>query len=427
MSFSYQVLITGSILEKKRQLIALQTQRKKLFEAYSQQWKSDENYLKGEQYLAALESKNELECNLNRLSTLVRLKRESVARNMQRLNRLKTERNERLRIVGKLQSSIDFMRRKAAPHVAGISVATLDRRRRDLATVRQRLIADLLNNVFPLDAVTANTAPSGSSSLEEFEGAAGMMDVINDATLTTFHHDRWIFMGNAPDVQYRLVHSCLIPDRGDYTMLKGWLFNEATAVGAGVGAGGDVVIAYSPPMTTSDSVISNRMALGTLSALAYCAQLVNAMARVLDVRLPFSLTFSDFFIDKLKESELETAIVKLNANVAFLCCTQRMDYDCVDFERPFWSLSNMSKNLKDLGYQSYFTIDARVARGFANSEKRITWSERATVMVVEQADDWENVNEQIPEWTGAASSPPTLSQLWTSATTSVVNLFKMHN
>lgn len=406
----------------------MRKQRSKLFDAYSQRWKSDEQFLTGEQFSATLESKTALECNMSRLSTLIRLKREAINRNNEQLNRLRSECSLRSKIVSKLQHSVDFMKRKSANNLRTIALASLDRRRRDLAAARQRLISDLLGNVFPLDAVSttgeAAAAASGSSSWDESDRAVATMDILTDATMTTFIHDRWIFMGNSTDVQYRLVHSCLAPDHGDYSMLKGWLFKEAITGGAA--CAGDV-IAYSPPMTTSDNAISNRMALGTLSALAYCAQLVNVTARILDVRLPFTLTFSDFFIDKLKEAELDTAIVKLNANVAFLCCTQRMDYECVCFERPFWSLCNLSKNVIDLGYQSCFTVDARVARGFANAEKRIVWLERATVMIVESTDDWENINEQIPEWTGAASSPPTLSQLWTSATTSVANLFKMHN
>lgn len=178
----------------------------------------------------------------------------------------------------------------------------------------------------------------------------------------------------------------------------------------------------------TDSLFSNKSAQGALSALAYLAQLTSILSRVFDIPLPFKFYFVNFYDEKLSEDEFETLNLKLNANVAYLCISQGLSSETVNLTRPFWNIFNFLNNISDLGVgcERNFKIDAVLAKDFRKAASRVSWTESADVVV--PLDEWETVNEQIPEWTGTPSSPPTLTQIFASATTSVANLFKTtHN
>lgn len=175
----------------------------------------------------------------------------------------------------------------------------------------------------------------------------------------------------------------------------------------------------------TDSLFSNKSAQGALSALAYLTQLTSILSRIFDAPLPFKFIFVNFYDEKLSEDEFETLNLKLNANVAYLCLSQGLSSDCVCLTRPFWNMFNFLNNIDTLGVggERAFTVGQLFARDFRRAAAQVTWKECATV-AAEPPDEWENVNEQIPEWTGTPSSPPMLTNFFASATTSVANLFK---
>lgn len=256
-------------------------------------------------------------------------------------------------------------------------------------------------------------------------------------------------------LQFRIIKSCLVDDSSEYVSLKSWFLEQRS----------------DSPIV--DSSCAGAPATGTLAGLCYLAQLVELFARIFDVHLPFArpagraLRPWAFYAERLDRNEFFTLILKMNARVAVFCFSQGLPLAQVDFQRPFWNMRNFAASLgppprpatlgHDWSHGRPIALPRQCLRAFASELQAVTWREPTGRQPFWRDDDaaaassfsgnadgaddeWETVSDKLPPYDDAAhhgavataagsfdarqDASASLTRIFTSATTSVVNLFR---
>ncbi len=202
---------------------------------------------------------------------------------------------------------------------------------------------------------------------------------------------------------------CRVPDNSDYRDLKEWLYRKKLS---------DTFIAPDPHT------------LNSLAGLSYTIHLMNVFVRVFDVHLPFSLPFKSFAtLEGMTEEKMDTALVKLGANVVIFCCFRGLGDAGLSLHRPLCNLFILSQNLQSPFEEGApLNIPVPFLSEFASAVEKITWtnceiSDDASSVIIPESE-WEQVSEETPSWIEVPQTT-TLTSLITSATSSVSSLFRI--
>lgn len=170
----------------------------------------------------------------------------------------------------------------------------------------------------------------------------GTEGVIAEASKTVCIRGKWQLQESECSSCYVIVAPYL-PTDGDYTIYNDW------------------VLTNKEPMPNSnlqsESTLIGNSAYRICAALTYTAHLVQQLSFYLDVKLPFKLNFCDFSKVNLSEQAFTRRVNRLNANIFYLCYTQKLKLTTLNASH---TLENLYKllytNQCDLGRYGYNDI-----------------------------------------------------------------------
>lgn len=132
-----------------------------------------------------------------------------------------------------------------------------------------------------------------------------------EATHTAYIRGRWVLQDSQNELQHIIVAPSL-PNTGDYSAYNDWVATTKDGVPSSSSSG------------TNDSLSSTNCAYRISAALTYTTQLLHLLSFYLDVRLPYKILYSDFCKKELSEQSFIRKVARLNANILYLCYTQRV-------------------------------------------------------------------------------------------------------
>ncbi|KAL1513883.1 hypothetical protein ABEB36_003223 [Hypothenemus hampei] len=203
-------------------------------------------------------------------------------------------------------------------------------------------VDQLFKYIFPITEVkpTVEMESSGDSTVKE----------LAEASQTNYLKDMWVYTDYSNETQFSVVAPCL-PGSGNYYNYNLWAHNRD---GMYTSVDTDVV-EINPALTIS-------------GALTYTTQLVNVLAFLLNVRLPYKLSYSEFSSICLKERQFSKRVARLNANILYLCISQKIDSSVLS---PTLTIHNILKfrdhESADLGNQNHVEINDSHANAFENA------------------------------------------------------------
>lgn len=214
-------------------------------------------------------------------------------------------------------------------------LGALDKQWADHVAVRAELkhlirssINRLIRYIFPIER-SVKEAPGGQSTAKE----------LAEATHTAYIRGQWVLQDSLGEVQHTIVAPYL-PGNGDYSAYSDWVATHKDGV----------------PTHTSDrdAPLDHNPAFRISAALTYTAQLVQVLSYYLDVRLPFKMNYSDFCSSYMNEGSFNRRVARLNANIFFLCYTQRVRLSELN---PMHTIENIQILLQlehsDLGWMGH--------------------------------------------------------------------------
>ncbi|XP_059610707.1 beclin 1-associated autophagy-related key regulator [Phlebotomus argentipes] len=204
----------------------------------------------------------------------------------------------------------------------------------DHVTVRAELkhlirssINRLIRFIFPIER-SVREAPGGQSTAKE----------LAEATHTAYIRGKWVLQDSLGEVQHTIVAPHL-PGNGDYSAYSDWVATHKDGV---------------PATSDRDAPLDHNPAFRISAALTYTAQLVQVLSYYLDVRLPFRMNYSDFCSSYMNEGSFNRRVTRLNANIFFLCYTQRVRLSELN---PMHTIENIQILLQlehsDLGWMGH--------------------------------------------------------------------------
>lgn len=214
----------------------------------------------------------------------------------------------------------------------------------ELQKVVKQNIDSICRYIFPIKYI------SGPQDLrQDTEG------VISEATHTVCVKGSWRLQESGCSSCYIIVAPYLSSD-GDYNIYNDWvLTNKET-------------IPSSSNLQSETTTIGNS-AYRISAALTYTAQLVQTLSFYLDVRLPYKLNFCDFCKVNIPEQTFNQKVNRLNANILYLCYTQKMKISQL---HPTHTLENLYKllytNPENLGYRGYTDANANCMHDHENHQ-----------------------------------------------------------
>ncbi|KAJ6639230.1 Beclin 1-associated autophagy-related key regulator [Pseudolycoriella hygida] len=184
----------------------------------------------------------------------------------------------------------------------------------------------LIKYIFPMsETVSRPTNVSESARTPD-------MVALSEATHTAYVRGNWVLQNSQNERQYSIVAPSL-PGNGDYSAYIEWMDRNKDGV----------------PSTGTNEALTNS-AYRISAALTYTAQFVHLLSYFLDVRLPYNVLYADFCKKELCEAAFSRKVARLNANILFLCYTQRVKLSSLC---PTHTLENihrlLSPEYSDLG------------------------------------------------------------------------------
>ncbi|XP_054153425.1 beclin 1-associated autophagy-related key regulator-like [Oppia nitens] len=88
------------------------------------------------------------------------------------------------------------------------------------------------------------------------------------------------------------------------------------------------------------------------AALAYITQLISLIAFYLDIRLPKRLTYSEFYLSDLNETQFIHKVAKLNTNIVYLCLSQNLDSELLIGRLTVKNLLHLLNSSPNLGIRN---------------------------------------------------------------------------
>lgn len=163
----------------------------------------------------------------------------------------------------------------------------------------------LIKYIFPITQTVSKVAIPPDFIAPDTESA------LAEATHTAYVRGRWILQDSQNELQHIIVAPSL-PNSGDYSAYNDWVATTKDGVPASSSSG------------TNDSLSSSNSAYRISAALTYTTQLLHLLSFYLDVRLPYKIFYSDFCKKELSEQSFIRKVARLNANILYLCYTQRV-------------------------------------------------------------------------------------------------------
>ncbi|XP_037029579.1 beclin 1-associated autophagy-related key regulator [Bradysia coprophila] len=186
----------------------------------------------------------------------------------------------------------------------------------------------LIKYIFPIsETISKSTNVSESSRTPD-------MVALAEATHTAYVKGKWVLQDSQNERQYIIVAPSL-PGNGDYSAYIEWMDKHKDGV---------------PSTGANETLSSTNNAYRISAALTYTAQFVHLLSYYLDVRLPYNVFYADFCKKELSEQIFPRKVARLNANILYLCYTQRVKLNSLC---PTHTLENIQRLLSpeysDLG------------------------------------------------------------------------------
>ena len=133
-------------------------------------------------------------------------------------------------------------------------------------------------------------------------------------------------------------------------------------------------------------------------------------------------------VDSWTEPLLDTYLFKLNASVLLMCLARGLQAGSLSLRRPFRNLLVLSQCLSSGGIGVATRIPSDLAQELRRASERLDWREHERASMPQQSpvEDWEQVSgDELPVIADYSDRRPSgLTDLLTSATASVANLFR---
>ncbi|XP_050299469.1 beclin 1-associated autophagy-related key regulator [Anthonomus grandis grandis] len=293
-----------------------------------------------------------------------REQRQTLGQKLSDLKQRNQERTEKLKAYKtKSESLEDCVGRKRED--VSIAQEELKQKYVEIKRLAKLRVQQLFKYIFPISVVkpSVEMESSGDSTSRE----------LAEACQTTYLKDRWVYTDYSNEMQYSVVGPCL-PGSGNYSNYILWAHSHD-----------------SMPISEDSEIIDLNPAVSISSALALTAQLVNVLSFILNVRLPFKSNYSDFDSTHLTERQFNRRVARLNANVLYLCITQRIDLGQLSPTGTIRNILQLAENERaDLGRQGPIVINDRQARAL---ERSISGNLRCP-----DDSDWDEGDSFTLEW-----------------------------
>lgn len=183
---------------------------------------------------------------------------------------------------------------------------TYSRCEAELRILIRESIQKLLRYIFPIQRIVGKLEVPTSCEISQLERD------LAEATKNISSRERLGFVNESQNDVHHVIVAPFLLGNGDYSDYSEWVTNNKDGV----------------PTTTSGSntdVVSKPNAAVRISAaLTYTAQLLQVLSYYLDVRFPFKIVYSEFCSSMMTEQQLTRRVARLNANILYLCYTQRV-------------------------------------------------------------------------------------------------------
>lgn len=235
-------------------------------------------------------------------------------------------------------------RRKACDAVIQKSRKATDDMRKELESLRERVgvlvrqqVQVLSTCIFPIEMRSSSKGP-------ELEGALAELE---EACRTNYVRGRWVYSSHSVDATYSIGEPCLSAD-GNYGHLLEWVQQRQDS--------------QQQSAFTAGADESSHRAFEAAAGLMHLAQMIKMLAFYLDLKLPYALCFSEFAIETLTEEGLRNKVARLNANVVFMCASQRVDSLQIRPKQAMRNLLNIIEVVKrDTPYSAGFEMSSELA------------------------------------------------------------------
>ncbi|CAG9860513.1 unnamed protein product [Phyllotreta striolata] len=194
-------------------------------------------------------------------------------------------------------------------------------------------IQQLFKYIFPICVVnpTMETELSGDD----------MVNALYEASQTTFISDRWEYSDYWGELKYCIVGPTL-PASGNYSAYNIWVAQNQDPV----------------PGSNICSTVESNPAYTISAALTYTAQLVSILSYYLNIRLPYKMQYSDFCTSCMNEKQFTRRTARLNANILYLCFTQKVDLTTLNAAKTIHNILQLTKDPQaDLGREGPIEYD----------------------------------------------------------------------
>lgn len=322
--------IKESFVEKQIRLTNLRKALTLLDEKADIVFKNRKQY---EDLACSIETKKK---NIENLKHLIKEKQDSIKTDKETNEKLVKANKEKRYYLPRYEEKVKLLEDYVLSKIDEVTVAKKRHFEQfnELQKVVKQNIETLCRYIFPIKYI------SGPQDLrQDTEG------VISEATHTVCVKGLWQLQDSGCTSCYVIVAPHLSSD-GDYNIYNDWVLTNKETI----------------PSSSNNNLQSETTTIGNSAyrisaALTYTAQLVQTLSFYLDVRLPYKLNFCDFCKVNMSEQMFNYKVNRLNANILYLCYSQKMKISQL---QPTRTLENLYKllhaNHEHLGYRGY--IDA---------------------------------------------------------------------
>lgn len=182
---------------------------------------------------------------------------------------------------------------------------TYDKYESELKVLIRESIQKLVKYIFPIKRVLGKIEATNVCEISDLERD------LAEATRNICSRERLEQTQESENDMHHIIVAPYLPGNGDYSDYTEWVMSNKDGVPANTGSNTDVFAKSNPAVRIS-------------AALTYTAQLLHVLSYYLDVRFPFKLVYSEFCSSMMSEQQLTRRVARLNANILYLCYTQRI-------------------------------------------------------------------------------------------------------
>lgn len=175
----------------------------------------------------------------------------------------------------------------------------------ELKVLIRESIQKLIKYIFPIKRVIGKIEMWNVCEISDLERD------LAEATRNISSRDRQEQTQESQNDIHHIIVAPYLPGNGDYSDYTEWVVSNKDGVLANTGSNTDVFVKPNPAVRIS-------------AALTYTAQLLHVLSYYLDVRFPFKIVYSEFCSSMMSEQQLNRRVARLNANILYLCYTQRI-------------------------------------------------------------------------------------------------------